>query len=219
MLAGRPKSVELPKGLDAIWDAATGRIRRLAPRKQRFLAMAKKVLAHEADYKDLSDARLREEAQRFREVFLRGRDTRDILFRAFAMVREVAWRKRGEKPYLVQVAGALALDAGCIAEMATGEGKTLTATLPATIAGWRGRGCHVITVNDYLAKRDAEWMSHDLPLLRASHGVHRGTDARRPSGARPTRPTSPTARTRRSARTSCATGSRWAGFEACRWRC
>ncbi len=159
MLAGRPRGAELPKGLDAVWDAASGMVRKLAPRRQWFLAMAKKVLAHEKDYKDLSDARLREEAQKFREVFLRGRDTREILYRAFAFVREVAWRKLGEKHYLVQVAGAMALDAGCIAEMATGEGKTLTATLPATINGWRGRGCHVITVNDYLAKRDAEWMS------------------------------------------------------------
>src|ERR1035437_3366663 len=75
-----------------------------------------------------------------------------------ALIREVAARKRGEKHYLVQVAGALAMVDGCVAEMATGEGKTLTATLTATIAGWRGRGCHVITVNDYLAKRDAELM-------------------------------------------------------------
>jgi len=159
MLASRPRSTELPKGLDAVWDAASGIVGKFAPRRRRFLAMAKRVLAHEKDYRDLADARLRQEAQRFREVFLRGRDTPEVLYRAFAMVREVAWRKLGEKPYLVQVAGALALDTGCVAEMATGEGKTLTATLPATINGWRGRGCHVITVNDYLAKRDAEWMS------------------------------------------------------------
>ena len=67
-------------------------------------------------------------------------------------------RQIGERPFPVQVAGALALESGCVAEMATGEGKTLTATMPATVAGWRGRGCHIITVNDYLAKRDAEWM-------------------------------------------------------------
>ncbi len=159
MLASRQRGTELPKGLDAVWDAGSGIIRKLAPRRRRFMAMARRVLAHEKDYSDLTDARLREEAQRFREIFIRGRDTRDVLYRAFAMVREVAWRKLGEKHYPVQVAGALALDAGCIAEMATGEGKTLTATLTATINGWRGRGCHVITVNDYLAKRDAEWMS------------------------------------------------------------
>jgi preprotein translocase subunit SecA len=159
MLAHRPRSDELPKGLDAVWDAASGIVGKLTPRRHRFLAMAKKVLEHDKHYADMADARLQEEAGRFREVFLRGRETREVLFRAFAMVREVAFRRLGEKHYAVQVAGALALDAGCIAEMATGEGKTLTATLPATIAGWRGRGCHVITVNDYLAKRDAEWMA------------------------------------------------------------
>ncbi|KKK52254.1 hypothetical protein LCGC14_3106770, partial [marine sediment metagenome] len=63
-----------------------------------------------------------------------------------------------EKPFPSQIAGALAIESGCIAEMATGEGKTLTCTMPATVAGWRGRGCHIVTVNDYLASRDAEWM-------------------------------------------------------------
>jgi len=159
MLAHRPRSDELPKGLDAIWDAASGIAGKLAPRRHRFLTMAKKVLEHDKHYADSADAKLREEAGRFREVFLRGRETREILYRAFALVREVAFRHLGEKHYPVQVAGALALDAGCVAEMATGEGKTLTATLPATIGGWRGRGCHIITVNDYLAKRDAEWMA------------------------------------------------------------
>jgi preprotein translocase subunit SecA len=158
MLANRPRSQELPKGLDAAWDAATGIVGRLAPRRSRFLRIAKEVLLHEKHYAELPDARLKEEAADFREVFLRGRETRQQLYRAFALVREVAFRQIGEKPFPVQVAGALALDAGCVTEMATGEGKTLTATLPATIAGWRGRGCHIITVNDYLAKRDAEWM-------------------------------------------------------------
>jgi preprotein translocase subunit SecA len=158
MLANRPRSDELPKGLDAMWDAAAGIAGKLAPRRQRFLSMAKHVLSHEKLYAEMSDAKLKEQAGAFRELFLRGRETRQQLHRAFALVREVASRQIGEKHFPVQVAGALALDAGCITEMATGEGKTLTATLPATIAGWRGRGCHIITVNDYLAKRDAEWM-------------------------------------------------------------
>lgn len=158
MLASRPRSDELPKGLDAMWDAAAGIAGKFAPRRQRFLSMAKYVLKHEKHYAGLSDAKLREEAGVFRELFLRGRETGEQLNRAFALVREVASRQIGEKHFPVQIAGALALDAGFITEMATGEGKTLTATLPATIAGWRGRGCHVITVNDYLAKRDAEWM-------------------------------------------------------------
>jgi preprotein translocase subunit SecA len=158
MLAHRPGGAELHKGLDAAWDAAIGVVKRLTPRRQRFLRMAQHVLAHEKHYADMSDGKLKAEAAGFREVFLRGRETRDVLYRAFALVREVAFRRIGERPFPVQVAGALTLDAGCVAEMATGEGKTLTATLPATIAGWRGRGCHIVTVNDYLAKRDAEWM-------------------------------------------------------------
>lgn len=149
---------ELPKGLDAAWVACTGVIERLVPRQRRFLARAERICSLEKEFSSLSDAHLRERAREFRELFRRGKDKiadRDL---AFALVREVAFRRLGEKPFLVQVAGALALDAGCVAEMATGEGKTLAATMPATIAGWRGRGCHIITVNDYLAQRDAEWM-------------------------------------------------------------
>ena len=115
-------------------------------------------MALEGHYTQMTDARLREEAQSLREVFRLGRDRPADLDRGFALVREVATRQIGQRPFQVQVMGALAIVQGCIAEMATGEGKTLTATLPATVAGWRGRGCHVITVNDYLARRDAEWM-------------------------------------------------------------
>lgn len=112
----------------------------------------------EKQFTDLSDTGLSEKAREFRELFRRGLDEPVDLERAFALIREVASRQLGEKPFPVQVAGALALEAGCIAEMATGEGKTLAATMPATVAGWRGRGCHIITFNDYLAARDAEWM-------------------------------------------------------------
>ena len=87
-----------------------------------------------------------------------GRETHEDLVRGFAVVREVAWRKLGERPYPVQVAAGMAILDGNVTEVATGEGKTLCATMPATIAGWRGLGCHIITVNDYLARRDAEWM-------------------------------------------------------------
>ncbi len=159
MLASPPRSGELPKGIDAIWDAGTGIFGKLYPRRTRYLRMAKGVLRLEGEFSEITDAKLREQAHLMRERFLRGRDTRADRYRAFAIVREVARRQLGEQHYLVQVAGAIAMDAGCVAEMATGEGKTLTATLAATVNGWRGRGCHVITVNDYLAKRDAEWMS------------------------------------------------------------
>ena len=150
---------ELPKGLDAAANRVAGWAGRLAWRCGRFLGEAKRVLALEPHFAEMADSTLREAAGMFRERFRLGRQTDDDLHRAFALVREVAFRQIGEKPFLVQVAAALALHAGSVAEMATGEGKTLAATMPATLAGWTGRGCHVITVNDYLARRDAEWMS------------------------------------------------------------
>jgi len=119
---------------------------------------AARVLALEPAYRDLSDAHLRDAAADMNAVFRCGKETPEHLERGFALVREVARRQVGLAAFRVQVACALALEAGCIAEMATGEGKTLSATLPATIAGWRGKGCHVVTHNDYLAARDAEWM-------------------------------------------------------------
>jgi preprotein translocase subunit SecA len=124
----------------------------------RFFRRADRVLALETDYRDLGSGRLREAAAEMRDRFRRGGATDEVLERAYALVREVARRQTGMSIFRVQVAGALALEAGCIAEMATGEGKTLSATLPATIEGWRGKGCHVVTHNDYLATRDADWM-------------------------------------------------------------
>jgi len=111
----------------------------------------------------MTDARLRQEIEDLRAIFRLCRDTDQDWCRAFALVREVASRQIGQMPYPVQLMGAWAIAAGCVAEMATGEGKTLTATMPATVAAWRGRGCHIVTVNDYLAKRDAEWMG---PIYR-----------------------------------------------------
>ncbi len=151
-------SKPLPQGLDALWDAGVGVATRLVPQQKRYLQKAEKVLALEKQFSAMGNGKLQQAIGQLRETFRRGRDTEEELHRAFAAIREVATRQIGERPFPVQVAGAPALSSGCVAEMATGEGKTLTATLPATIAGWRGRGCHVITVNDYLAKRDAEWM-------------------------------------------------------------
>jgi len=158
MLAQRCGGEELPKGFDAAWDAVRGLTGRIARRRQRFLRRAQRVLAWEEHFSEVSDAKLGERASELRVLFRRGRESPTDLAEAFALIREVAWRQIGEKPFPVQIAGALALEAGDVAEMATGEGKTLTATMPATIAGWRGKGCHIVTVNDYLAKRDAEWM-------------------------------------------------------------
>jgi preprotein translocase subunit SecA len=148
----------LPQGADAVWHAGTGMVNRCVPRQRQFLRRARRIVELDQQFSVLADHKLRELAGELRQVFRLGRDKAQDLDRAFAIVREVAVRQIGEKPFPVQIAGALALAKGCIAEMATGEGKTLAATMPATIAGWRGRGCHIITVNDYLAKRDAEWM-------------------------------------------------------------
>jgi len=158
MLDYRLQEKPLPRGLDAIWHSGAGLVGRFLPRRQRFLRRAEKVLAQDAYFSKMTDRKLHEAACQLREIFRLNRDRPCDLERAFALVREVAERQIGERPFLVQVAGAFALQSGCIAEMATGEGKTLTATMPAVIAGWRGRGCHIITVNDYLAQRDAEWM-------------------------------------------------------------
>lgn len=174
MLAQRSGGKELPSGLDAVWDGAVGIVGRVARRQQRFMRCAEGVLSYEKHFSDMSDARLRETAGEFRDIFRCGREKDEDLLRAFALVREVAWRQLGERPYLVQVAGAMAIEAGCIAEMATGEGKTLTATMPATISGWRGRGCHVVTFSEYLASRDAEWMEkvYSFCGLGVSHITH-----------------------------------------------
>jgi preprotein translocase subunit SecA len=158
MLEQRISDKPLPRGLDAAWDVGMGLAGRFMPRRQKLLSRAKKVLVLEKHFSQMTDAKLREASGELREIFRRSRDNRSDLERAFALVREVAARQIGESPFPVQIAGAFALERGCIVEMATGEGKTLTATMPATVAGWRGQGCHIITVNDYLAERDAEWM-------------------------------------------------------------
>ncbi|MHC4241476.1 MAG: preprotein translocase subunit SecA [Planctomycetota bacterium] len=158
MLEQRISDRPLPRGLDAAWDVGMGLIDGLKPRRKTFLRRAEKVLALEKHFSQMTDSNLRKAGSELREIFRRHRDNHSDLERAFALVREVAVRQIGNKPFPVQIAGAFAIDHGCIAEMATGEGKTLTATMPATVAGWRGRGCHIITVNDYLAQRDAEWM-------------------------------------------------------------
>ncbi len=158
MLEQRISDKPLPRGLDAAWDVGTGLAGWFLPRRQRFLRRAEKVLALEEHFSQITDAKLREAAGELREIFRLRRDNHSDLERAFALVREVAVRQIGESPFHVQIAGAFGLENGCIVEMATGEGKTLTATMPATVAGWRGQGCHIITVNDYLAQRDAEWM-------------------------------------------------------------
>ena len=162
---------ELPRSLDAIWDMGAGMVDRFVPRRGRYLRRAEKVLAWEKEFSAYSDGKLRELCVELRGKFRRGRDEAADMERAFAVVREVAYRQLGERPFAVQVAGAFALESGCVAEMATGEGKTLTASLAATVAGWRGRGCHIVTVNDYLAQRDSEWMGRIYHFCGLSVGL------------------------------------------------
>ena len=116
------------------------------------------VNALEPDMRALSDDELRARTDAFRRRLEEGETLDDILVEAFAVVREAARRALGERPFDVQLMGAMVLHQGKIAEMKTGEGKTLVATMPAYLNALEGRGVHIVTVNDYLAQRDAEWM-------------------------------------------------------------
>ncbi|MBR4193637.1 MAG: preprotein translocase subunit SecA [Oscillospiraceae bacterium] len=116
------------------------------------------IEALEPAYKALSDEALRAKTAEFRELLAKGKSLDDILPDAFAAVREAAWRVLGMRPYRVQLIGGIILHQGRIAEMKTGEGKTLVAILPAYLNALAGEGVHIVTVNDYLAKRDSEWM-------------------------------------------------------------
>ena len=117
-----------------------------------------KITALEDEYKQLTDAELQAKTPEFKERLANGETLDDILPEAFAAVREAADRVLGMRPYPVQLVGGIVLHQGRIAEMKTGEGKTLVATLPAYLNALTGNGVHIVTVNDYLAKRDSEWM-------------------------------------------------------------
>ena len=121
------------------------------------------------------------------------------------MVREAGKRTLGQRHFDVQLVGGMVLHDGKIAEMKTGEGKTLVATLPVYLNALAGKGVHVVTVNDYLARRDAEWMGQIYQLPRHDRRRDRARPGRRRRGARSTPPTSPTAPTTNSASTTCAT--------------
>ena len=125
---------------------------------KRLSALADRVNALEGRTQRLSDAELSAQTGHFRERIARGESLDDLAAEAFAVVREVAQRVLGQRPYDVQVVGAGALHQGRVAEMRTGEGKTLVSTMPAYLNALGGRGVHLVTVNDYLAARDAEWM-------------------------------------------------------------
>ena len=129
------------------------------------------VMALEDEYRKLSDDALREKTQQFKSRLAQGQTLDDILPEAFAVCREAADRVLGMRPYRVQVIGGIVLHQGRIAEMKTGEGKTLVAILPAYLNALTGDGVHIVTVNDYLAKRDAEWMGKIYRFLGLSVGL------------------------------------------------
>jgi preprotein translocase subunit SecA len=133
--------------------------------------IAHQVTALDEDYRAQSDAELRAHTEQFKERYAEGETLDDLMVEAFAVVREAARRTLGQRPFDVQVMGAAALHLGNIAEMRTGEGKTLTGVLPAYLNALSGDGVHIITTNDYLAKRDAEWMGRIHRFLGLSVGV------------------------------------------------
>ena len=130
-----------------------------------------KIEALEEEYKALSDAELQAKTPEFKQRLANGETLDDILPEAFATVREASDRVLGLRPYRVQLVGGIVLHQGRIAEMKTGEGKTLVATLPAYLNGLAGKGVHIVTVNDYLAKRDSEWMGKVHRFLGLTVGL------------------------------------------------
>ena len=130
-----------------------------------------KIEALEEEMKALSDQQLRAKTDEFKARLANGETLDDILPEAFAVCREADWRVLGMRPYRVQLIGGIILHQGRIAEMRTGEGKTLVATLPAYLNGLSGKGVHIITVNDYLAKRDSEWMGKVYRFLGLTVGL------------------------------------------------
>ncbi|MBQ3185194.1 MAG: DEAD/DEAH box helicase, partial [Firmicutes bacterium] len=132
--------------------------------------IADQVMAYDEAMQALTDEELREKTKEFKDRLQQGETLDDILPEAFAVCREAAWRSLGMKHFYVQIIGGIVLHQGRISEMKTGEGKTLVATLPAYLNALEGKGVHVVTVNDYLAKRDMEWMGKLYTFLGLTVG-------------------------------------------------
>ena len=145
-------------------DYSTKEIKRIRPKVD-------KVLSYEEEYSKFSDSELKAKTNEFKERLNKGETLDDILPEAFAVCREASWRVLGMKHFPVQIMGGIVLHQGRIAEMKTGEGKTLVATLPAYLNALTGKGVHIVTVNDYLARRDSEWMGKVYRWLGLSVGL------------------------------------------------
>ena len=139
---------------------------------RRFNVLANQILELEEEYSKLTDTELQNKTNEFKERLSKGETLEDILVEAFATAREASFRVIGEKHYFVQILGGLAIHYGNISEMKTGEGKTLTSVLPAYLNALSGDGVHIITVNEYLASRDAEWMGGIHRFLGLTVGVN-----------------------------------------------
>ncbi len=162
---------KIHKGFDSISHAIVGRYKRRAIDFQKLADLADIVDAESERFKELKNEALKAELRNFSQLFRRKATVDDEqLAVALASIREAASRKTGLRPYREQLIGALALYKGYLAEMATGEGKTLTASLAAILNGWSGLPCHVITVNDYLAERDAKWFQDLFAFCKVTVG-------------------------------------------------
>src|SRR6202161_4596394 len=156
---------EVPPIIDSVLRAGEGRILRKLKR------ISEQINSIEDDFVKMSDAELRGMTDEFRQRYADGETLDDLLPEAFATVREAAKRTLGQRAFDVQLMGSAALHLGNIAEMRTGEGKTLTGVFPAYLNAIAGEGVHVVTVNDYLAKRDSEWMGRGGHFLWLQVGV------------------------------------------------
>ena len=138
---------------------------------KRVMPIVEKVEAFESKVSELSDRELKAKTEEFKTRYKNGETLDDLLPEAFAVVREASWRVLNMKHFKVQIIGGVVLHQGRIAEMKTGEGKTLVATLPAYLNAISGKGVHIVTVNDYLAKRDSEWMGKIYTFLGLKVGL------------------------------------------------
>ena len=139
---------------------------------KRFEKIANQIDALSDEMEALSDDELKAKTEEFKKELEDGKTLDDIIVPAFAVVREAAYRVIGEKPYFVQILGGLAIHFGNIAEMKTGEGKTLTETMPTYLNALSGKGVHIVTVNEFLAKRDSEWMGNIFRFLGLTVGLN-----------------------------------------------
>ncbi|NUQ61780.1 MAG: SEC-C domain-containing protein [Pirellulales bacterium] len=161
----------IERGITAMFGSSNARyVRKLQPKVDA-------INAREAKYQEVTDAELREQTDKLRKRLAAGETLDDLLIEAFAVCREAGRRVLGMRHYDVQLMGGMVLHSGAIAEMVTGEGKTLVATLPAYLNALEGKGVHVVTVNDYLARRDMEWMgplymSLGLTVGNIQHGMN-----------------------------------------------